>query len=395
MLGGIYSSERCELCGVRMEDNGKDAVCCPNPKHKKQRATNVFVKFPGVFKRFKDYEKAFQFLHGVRFKTTEGTFDERDYKKSNPLGFDNLAEKYLEIKKETVKAGSFTHIKRDIEKASVYFGSANIKEIGYGEIEDFILLQKGIASKTRHNIKANIHAFFTWLVKRRVLPKDQMPDFPEVKFELSWRKTITTEVQDSILEEIKRICWNKNPRIYIAIKWAATYIMLRPGELRGILEEDIDLERGVVFVKKHKTDRQTSKIKCFPLNRDDLELVKSLSRGFPKMPFFRRDRGGGGKSAGTPFGKHILYDYWKQACKNVGIEGIDLYGGTRHSSATDLRRKGLTPEAIQNLTGHDTSQAFRRYYQVDLDELREGYELVRQAKTSAPILHLQNRKADP
>jgi hypothetical protein len=38
------------------------------------------------------------------------------------------------------------------------------------------------------------------------------------------------------------------------------------------------------------------------------------------------------------------------------------------------------PEAIQNLTGLDTSQSFRRYYHVDFDELREGYELVLQVQ---------------
>jgi hypothetical protein len=30
------------------------------------------------------------------------------------------------------------------------------------------------------------------------------------------------------------------------------------------------------------------------------------------------------------FVRKVLYKYWKKACANPGIEGVDLYGGTRH-----------------------------------------------------------------
>ena len=141
MLGGIYSSEKCELCSGEMKDNGRNGVSCPG--HKKQFAQKLFVKFPPkVFRRFNTYEEAFHFLTGLRFKQDEGTYDERDYQKANPLGFANLTEKYLEIKRETVKHGTINHIKLDLAKAAEYFGEMNVKEIGYGEIEDFLSSRK-------------------------------------------------------------------------------------------------------------------------------------------------------------------------------------------------------------------------------------------------------------
>lgn len=393
MNGGIFTSEDCPLCGQRMKDNGRDAVCCPDKKHKNQRAVKIFVKFPGVFKRFKGerYEHAFQFLHGLRFKKGEGTFDERDYKKDNPLGFKKQAESYLEKKQKTVKPGSFTHIKREINKAAAWFGQTNIKDVGYAQIEDYLLEQTEIASKTRHNIKTILHAFFAWLVKRKEIRKDQMPDFPDVPFELGWRNTINQATQDAILAEIKRLTWDKNPRIYILAKWTATYINARPGELRLIKEQDIDRTDWVVYLRKHKTDRKTIKIKSFPLTREDIDLVQSLAAGMPLLPFFRRDRGGGGKFAGAPFGKHLVYDYWMKACENLGISGVDFYGGCRHSSARNLRKKGRTPEQVRELTGHDTPEAFARYFEDDYEELRGGYELTRQPAPAAPLLHLPKK----
>jgi hypothetical protein len=58
---------------------------------------------------------------------------------------------------------------------------------------------------------------------------------------------------------------------------------------------------------------------------------------------------------------------WKKsqikACKNLGIKGIDLYGGTKHSTATALG-EFLTPEQIKRGgTGSATNKAFERYFQ--------------------------------
>jgi integrase len=364
------------------------AVWCPIHKEK-CKASKIIIRFGRkIFMRFQSYKEAYHTLNGLRFKVTEGSYDERDYKKSNPLGFDNLAEKYIAIKKQIVKGGTFRHIKRDIDTATAFFRSTSIKEIQYGEIQDFLLSLSGISSKTRDNIKTNLHAFFAWLVKRRVLRKEQMPEFPdksEFPVKMAFRKTVPQDVQDAILKGIKDLCWDKNPRIYIAAKWAATYIKARCGEIQKILEENIDRDQWVVYLPDHKTDRVTSHIKCFPLIQEDIELVKSLPIGFPKMPFFRRDRGGGGHRAGEPFGKHLVYDYWIKACKTVGVEGVDLYGGTRHSTARNLRRKGKTKDQVQEMTGHDTTAAFLRYFEDDMEFMRGEYEVTRQPADTPPI----------
>ncbi|MCE5336450.1 MAG: hypothetical protein LLG06_17870 [Desulfobacteraceae bacterium] len=381
MLGGIYTQQKCPLCGQGMRDNDRNGVICPS--HPEQRATKLIVRFGRkIYLRFTNYEEASRALTGLRFKVDEGTYDERDYRKSNPLGFRTLAEQYCEIKaKSDLKPDTLNHIRQHLNLASETFGFTNIKSIGYGEIEDFILGIENVSSKTRYNIKSNLHAFFKWLVKRRVLRPDQMPEFPEISFELGWRKTIDVSTQDAILEEVRKLTL-ENPRIYIAIKWLATYINVRPIELLGITEEDIDLGAGLVIVRKHKTAKAIKKPKFIPLIPEDVELIKSLPKGFPKLPFFRRDKGGGGRHQNACFGRHILYRHWKQACQNLGIEGVDLYGGTRHSTATSLR-KVLTREGVKELSGHETNKAFERYFQVDLDDLREGYAKTRERKKSS------------
>ena len=74
----------------------------------------------------------------------------------------------------------------------------------------------------------------------------------------------------------------------------------------------------------------------------------------------------------VPFHQKRLYKWWKKACANLGVEGIGLYGGTRHSSVTALR-KFYTPEEIKRATMHSTNQAFGRYCQTEAEGLRKIY----------------------
>jgi integrase len=381
MLGGIYTEEKCALCGTRMVDNHRDAVSCP--KHRNQKAHNLLIRFGRQFrKRCTNYDLACRILTGIRFKYDEGSYDPRDYEISNPLGLEKQIERYLEIKEVTLKYGSLKSIRPHVSRIQKHFGSTNVKIIGYAEIEDFLLQQADIGDKTKHCLCSVLHDFFSWLVKRKIIKHEQFPEFPTIRFKLGMRKVITKDVQSQILNELRRIT-PSIPRIYIGALWLCTYINLRPSELRGILEEHIDYERGVVYIHSHKTERVDSKPKLITLLPEDMEAVKTLPRGFPKMHFFRHDRAAGGQKAGTRFGKDLIYKKWVRACRNLGIEGVDLYGGSRHSSSSALREY-LSFEDTKQLLGDETNAAAIRYIQQDIEALRAGYALTRTWNTNGP-----------
>ena len=204
MLGGIYTNQRCPVCGRRFKDNGRNALICP--EHPQHKADRLFVRFKNVFRRFSSYNEANRFLTGLRYKWDEGTFDERDYRKENPLGFENLALQWLEVKRKEVKRSSFRKIENHMWRAIREWRQRNIKTLGYAEIEDFLLSQKAkrgdreISDKTRANIRSTLHSFWVWLGKRRILRPDQIPEFPQVSFELSFRNIVDKETQYAIIE---------------------------------------------------------------------------------------------------------------------------------------------------------------------------------------------------
>jgi hypothetical protein len=131
----------------------------------------------------------------------------------------------------------------------------------------------------------------------------------------------------------------------MGISWLCTYISIRPGELRCIVEEAIDLDRGILMIRDHKTRKHRGP-KLVPLLGADIEFIRSLPRGFPQWPFFRMDVTSGSRPAGSPFGQKMFRKWWDRACKNLGIVGVDLNGGARHSTHQYLRQCGKTPEVI-------------------------------------------------
>ena len=79
-----------------------------------------------------------------------------------------------------------------------------------------------------------------------------------------------------------------------------------------------------------------------------------------------------------------VYCFIGKACDNLGVKGVDLYGGTKHSTATALG-EFLTPEQIKrDGTGSATNKAFERYFQPRRTE---------SAKVVSTIKKMQKEKA--
>lgn len=370
MRGGIYSYKKCPLCGSSFQYTVKaGGLICPT--HPDQRAHSDFVVQFGrdIRRRFSTFESAERFLIGLRYEVDRGTFDHRDYQTGNPLGFTNLAEQWLKIKKQEVKPTSYESLERFINSASHFWGNRNIKEIGFAEIEDF-LFSHTVSNKTKSNIRSCLHTFWKWLLHRQVITAAQFPNFPVVKFTLGYRKIIDKDTQNAILDEIYRISYHINPRVWLGIKWLCTYIAIRPGELLKMQEQDFNTRIGAFIVRHTKEGKE----KIVPMLDADKKLINKLPGGLPELPFFRHTKSISGCRPGQPFGHKHLYKWWKKACDNLGIEGVDLYGGTRHSSATALKDH-LSPEQIKVGTMHSTNKAFERYFQRNSQDAIEVYTL--------------------
>lgn len=377
MSGGIYSDKRCPICNARFSDNFKNALWCP--EHHEQLASRFRVYFKSVSKRFKSYEEAARFLTGLRFKADEGSYKAKDYRGDLPLSFRKLAEQWLKLQKPEVKPATFSKNKCHLNKAVDYWNDRNVSSFKKRDFQLFLNDSlEGYSSKSKHNYLADIKQFFQWLLDNDDLEK--MPKFPKINFTLARRNTIDKETQDRIIDEVYRLAKPVNIKIFIGIRFLACYFNTRPGELLQVKEKDIDLEQKRILIRHSKTGEE----KFIFLLPQDVELLQDFPKGigdlYKDLYFFRHTRGIKGVQENKRFGKHFFYDYWKRACKNLGIENVDLYGGTRHSSVQGLR-KFLSPEQIKLASGHTTNKAFERYFALSEDDLRKTYSLTRRQQT--------------
>lgn len=354
MIGGIYTNEKCPVCAKNLRDTGKGMACPDHPECRSDRG--VYVKFQGITKRFDgDYVGAGRFVTGLRFKTDEKTFDRRDYDRTRPLGFSNLIGTWLEYKKDD-QLRDQRHVTHFALVAADYFKGKSIKVIDFPDLEDFARTLK-CGQKTRKNYMTTVHNFFVWCSNRGYI--DKIPKFPVIKFQLGYRKVVGKATQTRIIDEVQRIAPKK---VWLAIKFLSTYLNVRPKEMRSLLEVNIDLEGAqLAFIRPKDKDYKTT-----PLTEGDVEILKtfSLTRDGETL-FFRKENG-------EAFGNQYLWIFWKRACKNLGITGIDLYGGTRHSSARALRPH-FSPEQIKRALGSSTNVAFERYYNIEQEEVREVF----------------------
>jgi integrase len=203
-----------------------------------------------------------------------------------------------------VRPGSQKNIKNHIRQAQNYFQNRNVKDIKCGDPEDFIRTIN-LSGKSKHNIMSTLHEFYAWMKRRQEIP--MMPEFPVIKYELGYRRTVDKETQQTIIEEIKRIC--PNSKVYLGIKWLATYFSVRPAEMISLTEGNIDLANGYFYFPHPKE----KKYKSVPIISEDIEILRSIELTFPAMPFFRHSAGLQGVAENEPFGVKYFYKWWVKA----------------------------------------------------------------------------------
>jgi len=394
MKGNIYCDQKCPVCNKKMKYDPRRGNCfCL--EHLKISATGRYRICFGrdVQRRFEDIRQAEQFLNGLRFKTAEGTFDARDYQASNPLGFENLVEKWLNLKsRQNIKPTTLSNLRRDIYRAVEVWGNRNFKTISSGDIEDFLYTdhQKKngglITDKTRACIRSTINQFFDWVCKRESV---QRPEIPHISFDLNWRNIVTIDQQQGIINEVHRISFKRNPRIWLAISILSHNQNVRPGELIKCAEGDVIHDYQILMVKYPKEG--SLKGKQARLNDQELDVIKSFPKALPHTPLFRHIEGLSGVVAGQQFHPKLLNNWWKRACKNLGIEGVTLYPGVKHSTMTAMS-KLLSPEQIRRGGSQHASKAMDRYLVPNQHESDHYQKILEKLQGKADVLELRKRK---
>ena len=297
-----------------------------------------------------------------------GTFDRDFYSRSKKslLSFSVYASEWLQGYKRKVERGELAptylrSIKQYVSSMFIpYFGDTNIREIKGRQLKSFYLtLEQN--PKTIVNIMSALKKLFRDALDDEVI--EQMPNFPRNPRvpEPHW-KWIDEESQDKILKEF-------DTDTHYAIYFLCCH-GCRTGELRALKHSDLDLEHGTVTIQRAFSGTklvETTKSKrsrVLPLDETWLELY--FSRPIPinrDMFVFTKN--------GKPLSHTWLSKQWRKACDKLGIEGLTLYEGSRHSLASQAANRGESLYLIGKMLGHSTSKMTERYSHIESNALKQ------------------------
>ncbi len=249
--------------------------------------------------------------------------------------------------------------------------------ITYGLLEDWfkMLADRGVGPKTRANIAGAFHAFLAWLARREEIPA--VPPFPPQSVPIHAPRIIPPDVQDAILDEI--------PEAKRGIFISAVELLLRPGEVRALNVEDYTRRTRVLRIAhamkgpRRDAPRRGTKEGDIRYRETSDRLHAWIEQHVPLLAVYQGERplfaNPDAKPALNPTNRwthDALRTVWNTAARHASHPGIKLYEGTKHSTATALRRAGVPLDVIQAAAGHRDVRSTERYAQLADDVVADA-----------------------
>jgi integrase len=304
-------------------------------------------------------------LAHINYEIDHGIFDPKNYIKRElkSLLFANYAQAWLDRQQSRAEKGRLS--REYIRSVSSYLrnhlipalASKSIRDINAGGIEDLVDGFEDISAKTIRNIIFTLHKILKDAKRRGDINK--LPEFPKIEVgepDTRWLlPEDTMRIIGAIPCPVRRAFF-----IFLA------EMGCRPGEARALRWEKVDFRKGMVKIAAGMDGeifRPTTKEKDareLPMSESVMEALESLPRSLNGFVFTYR---------GRPFTHKLIDRTWRKACKEVGIEGITLYQGTKHSKGTWAATQGIPMNLIQDYFGHKSQASTRRYAKIAKKEI--------------------------
>lgn len=202
--------------------------------------------------------------------------------------------------------------------------------------------RKEVALATVNRELAGIKHIFSWAVQKGAMEKNPLQRLKQEKED---------NVRDEILEPAQFDVFQQYSPDYLRpINLVAYQTGMRRGEILGLTWDRIDEKKG--FIRLTAEDTKTDEGRIIPLSPElkatfaELRKTRALHE---KHVFLREGR------SDADFRRAFA-----TACQRAGIEDFHFHD-FRHTAITNMRRAGIDPLTIMQISGHKTMECFTRY----------------------------------
>lgn len=281
-------------------------------------------------------------------------------------------------KKQYVKKSTYSAYVLLVENHLLpYFG--NKEEVKEADVQDFVFkkLEQGLSQKTIKDILIVLKMILRFGVKHKYL------DYCEIDIKFPTQRdneeldVLNRSSQRKIMEYIEKNFTFKNLGIYVCLCTG-----LRIGELCALTWDDIDVDNGVIYVRRTiqriyivdegvkrteliiDTPKTKNSIRDIPMTTDLLRILKPLKKVVNKEYFVLTNDE-------KPTEPRTYRNYYKRLMKKLEIPDLKFHG-LRHSFATRCIEGKCDYKTVSVILGHSNiSTTLNLYVHPNLEQKKK------------------------
>jgi integrase len=206
-------------------------------------------------------------------------------------------------------------------------------------------LDSGLSPRTVQIIHATLHKALKQAVRWQLIPRNaaQSVEPPKAR-----KREVNPLDEGQVRRVLKAVEGDKLEALYVL----ALTTGMRSGELLGLRWEDVDLQAGILQVKRTMFNGRVEAPKTSK-GRRSIKLAQISISALDKHP--RVGEWVFCTSVGTPISVHNLHNRsWKPLLKQAGLPKGTRFHDLRHTAATLLLTKGVHIKIVQEMLGHSS-----------------------------------------
>lgn len=330
-------------------------------------------------------QDAVAFQADLRAKRSRGEQVARPSK----LTFAEVAEQWFESK-HRLRAWTRISYRASLDRILLpRFGSMKVAAITVEDVAALIrdLDRQGLATSYIENHLKPLTGTLGYAVRRRMIPvnpcslltRDDRPERRERKTDHVWND----DEIEALIQAAEKIAAQPASRYnYAPLLRMACFTGLRLGELLGLRWEDVDLQEGVLHVRRQYTrlgeygpPKTKAALRRIPLPPD---LVRFLREQRIASSYSRDEHPVFAARNGQPLShRNATRRGFEKAAAHAEIEGVTFHS-MRHAFASRMIHRGISSTVLAKLMGHESSAITERRY-IHLFDQQRTDDAVRQA----------------
>lgn len=278
--------------------------------------------------------------------------------------FAALADEFLEDIKARKSESTHQAYRYRLLRALRILGTdlrvAEVKKLHLAKIEG--AFKNDLSPTTVKDTIATVQTVFSWAVKHDLVTENPLVGYEKPRGRT--RNRIVSEGEFKALREHSDVKFRR-------VLWSLRLTGCRPGEIRSLIWEWVDLETGFWIFPVHKTitQQRQPKPRIIPLPPRLLALCHFLSEEPHKSSDFVFTN-----AHGAPYSKDCFCRKMARLRTRAGIEtksGEDLVlYSNRHTYGTNAAGK-VSDMELAELMGHTDTRTTRRYVHLNADRLQD------------------------